>query len=684
MAGPPNQAVFLSYASEDSAAALRICEALRAAGIEVWFDQSELRGGDAWDRKIRKQVHDCALFIALVSRHSNARTEGYFRREWRQAVERTHDIADDAPFLLPVTIDDTTEGNARVPDQFRDVQWTRLRDGATTTAFTDRVLRLLASDPAVAATAALPVRARAGAAPVRSRTAITARGTWWRSGPAWLTLAVLLTAAGYFGLRQYLSSRPGAAPAGGAVTAAKTSASVPSAIPEKSVAVLPFVNLSSDKEQEYFSDGLTEELINLLAKIPELRVSARTSSFYFKGKPTMIADVAKVLGVANVLEGSVRKSGNTVRVTAQLIRADTGYPIWSDTYDRPLHDIFKIQDEIASSVITGLELSLLGGRQPRAVQTTNTEAYTRYLHARSLSYFGSSAADLERAVGELKQAVKLDPGFAPAWALLANMLGVESSLYATIQFASARVEAGAAAQKALALDPDLPLAHVALGRLLYEVDWNWDAADAEFKKAIALEPGSTEPYRLAGYLAMTRGRFAEALVLFKRAVAADPLQPWNYVATGYAAYRTGDLANAELLYRKAFELAPAVGKWHYVLGSSLLIRGQAAAALTEMRRETNDGFRQCGMALALDALGRKSEADAALALAVQSHGGQRAYLIALIYAARHQPDQAFAWLERAIRQRDGDMLYIKGDPMAASLVSDPRYRLIMQKMQLAD
>ena len=670
------QAVFLSYASEDATAALRICESLRAAGIEVWFDQSELRGGDAWDRQIKKQVHECALFIAVVSAHSNARTEGYFRREWRLAVERTHDIAEDAPFLLPVTIDDTTEASARVPDQFREVQWTRLRDGAPTKAFTDRVQRLLASEPAVAAPAA--------AASATPRAAIDSRGSWWRSGPALLMFAVLLIGAGYIGVRHFLSSRPGAVPAGAAVAVANIPAAASSAIPAKSVAVLPFVNLSSDKEQEYFSDGLTEELINLLAKIPELRVSARTSSFYFKGKPTMIADVARMLGVANVLEGSVRKSGNTVRVTAQLIRANTGYPIWSDTYDRPLHDIFKIQDEIASSVISGLELSLLGGQRPRAVPTTNTEAYSRFLHARSISYLGISAADLERAVGELQQAVKLDPGFAPAWALLANILSVESSLYANIQFASARAEASAAAQKALALDPDLPLAHVAMGRLLYEVDWNWDAADAELKKALALAPGSAEPYRLAGYLALTRGRFAEALRLLKRAVVADPLQPWNYAVQGYVVYRTGNLAEAESLYRKALDFAPTVGKWHYLLGSSLLIRGQAAAALTEMQRETNDGFRQCGIALALDALGRKREADAALALAVQSYGGQKAYLIALIYAARHQPDQAFAWLERAVRQRDGDMLYIKGDPMTASLVSDPRYRLILQEMQLAD
>jgi len=167
-------------------------------------------------------------------------------------------------------------------------------------------------------------------------------------------------------------------------------------------------------------------------------------------------------------------------------------------------------------------------------------------------------------------------------------------------------------------------------------------------------------------------------------VSADPLQPWNYMVTGYVAYRTGDLAKAEALYKKALELGPTIGKYHYLLGSLLLVRGQAPAGLIEMERETNGGFRQCGLVLALDALGHKSEADQALAAAVQTYGGQKAYLIALIYAERHQADSAFAWLDRAVRQRDGDLLYIKGDPLISKLVADPRFKLIMQRMQLAD
>jgi len=378
MGSLPKQAVFLSYASEDSAAARRICDALRAAGIEVWFDQSELRGGDAWDRQIRSQVRDCALFVAVVSRNSNARSEGYFRREWRLAVERTHDMADDAPFVLPVAIDETVEANARVPDQFREVQWTRAPDGVPAPTFVERVCRLLAFDQpvAVAVATGAPTGAAGAAAPARNS---KRRGSIWRSRPAMLVIAAVVLGTGYYAEDRYRLAHPAAIPPGGLGPHARSVASLQSAVPEKSVAVLPFVNMSSDKEQEYFSDGLSEELINLLAKIPELRVSARTSSFYFKGKPTMIADVARALGVANVLEGSVRKSGNTVRVTAQLVRASNGYPIWSDTYDRPLNDIFKIQDDIAASVINGLKLSLLGAQQPRAARTANTETYNLFL-----------------------------------------------------------------------------------------------------------------------------------------------------------------------------------------------------------------------------------------------------------------------------------------------------------------
>jgi serine/threonine protein kinase/Tfp pilus assembly protein PilF len=454
--------------------------------------------------------------------------------------------------------------------------------------------------------------------------------------------------------------------------------------PAHSVAVLPFVDMSENKDQEYFSDGLAAELLDLLAKVPGLVVIARTSSFSFKGKSEDIPTIAKKLNVANILEGSVRKSGDRLRVTTQLVRADTGVHIWSETYDRELKDVFKVQDDIAESVVSALKVSLLKLQLPREASTANDEAYTLYLQSQAIAYSGRSPADSEKARYYLKQTLKLDPSFAPAWAALANNLAGDYSAFGTLQFQETRAEAHAAADQALKLDSLLPLAHVSMGRLLYEIDWDWDASEVEIDRAIALEPGNAEPYRLAAYIKTTRGHFDEALGLLKSAVALDPLQPWNYVATGFATYRIGDLAEAERDYRKALDLNPTGGKLHYLLGSVLLVRGQPSAALDEMARETDDGYRQCGLALAFDALGRKSEADRELAAAESKFAGEKAYWIALIYAARDERERAFTWLDRAFRQRDGGLLWIKGDPLLANLVSDPRYSTFLRKMKLAN
>ncbi len=496
-----------------------------------------------------------------------------------------------------------------------------------------------------------------------------------------LLVGTAVVAYRYVALERRVGSGHGSTSAATSAPASQSIAGAPVVPTEKSIAVLPFVNMSSDKDQEYFSDGLSDELINLLAKVPELHVSARTSSFYFKGKQTLIADVAKALGVANVLEGSVRRSGKTLRVTAQLVRADNGYPIWSDTYDRPLDDIFKIQDDIAGAVVNGLKVSLLGHKLPRATRTTSTEAYSLYLKAASIHYYSVSSADFAHARGLLQRALTLDPTFAPAWALLGINLAVEYSLFGTISLAQAHAQAHAAVDQALKIDPELAAAHAALGRVLYEVDWSWDAADTEIKKAIALEPGDAESYRLAGYIQITHGRFDAALQSLDRAISLDPLQSWNHIVKGYAAYRKGDLDHAERYYRRALELNPVSAKFHYVLGSLLLVRGQPDAALEEMHRETDGGFRQCGLVLALDALGRKAEANQALAVAERDLAGKKAFLIASIYAARKDRDRAFLWLERALRQRDGELLFIKGDPLFRDLMSDPRYQALMQKMQ---
>ncbi len=304
--------VFVSYASQDAEAAQNVCQALRAAGIEVWFDQSELRGGDAWDQSIRKQIKTCALFIPVISRSTHDRDEGYFRLEWKLAVDRCHLMAADKAFLLPAVIDDTRDDDDRVPERFREVQWTRLPDGATPAAFVERVRRLLSGEltPGPTKTAATPA-ARGSAAPTNPEPVLTS----WRSKAALLVpIALVLVAFGYLVANRLVLPKRGAEIGAAAPPTAQSTPASAFKPPPHSIAVLPFVNMSGEKEQEYFSDGLTEELLNSLAAINGLQVAARTSAFSFKGKDTDIGTIARKLNVGAVLEGSVRRSANTVHI----------------------------------------------------------------------------------------------------------------------------------------------------------------------------------------------------------------------------------------------------------------------------------------------------------------------------------------------------------------------------------
>jgi TolB-like protein len=321
-----SHAVFLSYASQDAEAAQKICEALRAAGIEVWFDQSELRGGDAWDQSIRKQIKTCALFLPVISQNTHDRDEGYFRLEWKLAVDRCALMAADRAFLLPVVIDDTRDDDERVPERFREVQWTRLPGGVTPAAFVERVRRLLSGELSQEPTRTASAAAQVPAAPSTRKPVLA----FWQSKAALLAaITVLVVALGYFVANRLVLSTRGAEVGAAASPAAHSAPAIAFNPPPHSLAVLPFVNLSGDKEQEYFSDGLTEELLNSLAEINELQVAARTSAFSFKGKDTDIGTIARKLNVGAVLEGSVRRSANTIRITAQLINAVTGFHLWS-------------------------------------------------------------------------------------------------------------------------------------------------------------------------------------------------------------------------------------------------------------------------------------------------------------------------------------------------------------------
>src|SRR5579862_7844928 len=316
-----SRAVFISHASQDAEAAGRICEALQAAGIEVWFDQSELRGGDAWDQSIRKQIKTCALFLPVISRNTHDRVEGYFRLEWKLGVDRSHLISADQAFLLPVVIDDTRDDDERVPERFREVQWTRLPGGLTPPTFVERVQRLLSPETSTAIRA--PASGLSAAAPAIRRMDRGARGANFAVA---LCGTVVILALAYFVFDKFRISKHIAAPSASSVTARSVDTTAPTFTPPPhSIAVLPFVNMSGNKEQEYFSDGISEELLDSLSRLNDLQVAARTSSFSFKGKDVDISTIAHKLNVAAVLEGSVRRSGNTIRITVQLISAVTGF-----------------------------------------------------------------------------------------------------------------------------------------------------------------------------------------------------------------------------------------------------------------------------------------------------------------------------------------------------------------------
>jgi TolB-like protein len=670
----PSKGVFLSYASEDAGVAKRICDALRVAGIEVWFDQSELRGGDAWDQKIRQQIRDCALFVPIISAHTQARPEGYFRLEWKLAVDRSHLMAAEMAFLLPVVVDATTEPEALVPTQFREVQWTRTRAGEVLAAFVDRIAALLNQPvaPHVGSSERGVSRAPAGrlsivlttlsvAAVVALVTAMAIRGGWLWHKPV---------------------------PKVEASTASAPVATTPAAIPEKSVAVLPFLDMSEKKDQDYFSDGLSEELIDMLTKVPELRVSARTSSFYFKGKQATIADIAKTLNVANVLEGSVRKSGNHLRITAQLVRADNGYHLWSETYDRRLDDIFKVQDEIAGAVVKALKISLIGGSLPASTGTQNVEAYNLVLQSKSMGRRAHERVEYERAVEYARKAVDADPQFADAWAQLSDSLTVlADTLGPHVPSKQLIEEARRAAKQALKLNSELADAHLAYARFLSDIDFDLPGAEAQILQALALDPNQSLALEWTGRDAAFRGQLDKALELVQQSVAVDPVNAWRYNWLSLIYAFAGKYPEALAANRKMLDLDPGFRE-DYVCNAAWvsLLKGDPAAALTEIESDKN-ALENCGerLVLAYDALGRKAEADAALANLEKQHADDDAYGIGQVYANRGQVDQAFGWFDRAYRQHDFGLLSMKIDPLIEKNVrSDPRFDAILRKLHLLD
>jgi TolB-like protein/Tfp pilus assembly protein PilF len=494
-----------------------------------------------------------------------------------------------------------------------------------------------------------------------------------------MIIAVLLLAVGYFAFDKFVL-----APRRQATQLPNESSSAGNA---QSIAVLPFVNMTSDKEQEFFSDGLSEELLNQLAQIPQLRVIARTSSFSFKGKEVDVRTIASTLNVANVLEGSVRKSATTLRITAQLIRASDSSHLWSQTYDRAITDVFKVQDEIARDVVAALKVKLLPTQElPKAQRTSNTEAYQEYLQGR---FFISrhSEKETDQAQAAFGRAVQLDPKFALAWAGLAQTqvwycnFSSEGGLNG---FNAHLAAARAAVDRALSLEPDLPDALLPRATIESNFDYNWKGAAETLRKALVLAPRDSAILAWAGNLAGTRGEGTQAVDLLKRAVALDPV---NAQARGFLAgalLATGNREEARMEYARGSELNPSAPYSQAGVGHTYLLEGKFEEAATAAQKDAADWARLLIVSCARWGQKQFPESEAALAKLIETDGETAAYQVAEAYGYRNDKDHAFEWLERAHRQRDAGLPGLRGDTLLANLHDDPRWDAFLRKMGLAD
>jgi TolB-like protein/Tfp pilus assembly protein PilF len=449
-----------------------------------------------------------------------------------------------------------------------------------------------------------------------------------------------------------------------------------------SIAVLPLVNLSRDPDQEYFADGLAEELLDLLAKVPGLHVAARTSAFSFKGKNDDARTIAEKLNVATLLEGSVRKSGDEVRITTQLISAKDGYHLWSETYDRKLTDVFAVQDEIARSVVAALRLQLLPDQRPR--RAVNPEAYTNYLLGRQ--FFNRATLDgYRRAAKAYEKALEIDPGFAPALAGLAHTTYwlADSGGTSVAEIAEGQRRAREYADKAIALAPDLAEAYEARGSIRSATEWDWAGARADFQRALELSPENADALSdYALYVLRPLGLVQEGIASARKAAQLDPLNGRRWTTLGSALICAGRLDEARAALDRSLEINPEQAFAPGWLGLLQLLQGQPDVALQSFQRSTNEVFRLQGAAISQHALGHEAESVAALDALIARHSHDAAYQIATVYARRGDEDRAFEWLERARAQRDGGLTLLQVDPMMRSLRDDPRYKAFLKTINL--
>lgn len=448
----------------------------------------------------------------------------------------------------------------------------------------------------------------------------------------------------------------------------------------KSIAVLPFVNMSADSDNEYFSDGLSEELLNLLTKIPELRVAARTSSFSYKARDVNITQIGEELNVTHVLQGSVRKTGNHVRITAQLVKVDNGFQLWSENFDRTLDDIFVVQDEIAKAVVDKLSINLLGTMTE--TKKTDPEVYSLYLQGNYFINLGGEE-NLEKAFAALKQALAIDPDYAPAWVSLQLTYGFQmrANPAAREEFRALQSEA---IERALAIDENLASAWAALAyqRSFYDSDWH--GARIAIKEALRLEPNNTSVIGVAASVASTSGRLSEAIELFEKAASLDPLSLPVLMALGNRYLRVGRIDDAFDAFDRVRGINPDYPDLSLVLGRAYMMRGDLENALLETEKKPDMFYYRHQKANLLYMMGKETEAQTLINELLETSADKVPGAMATVYAWRGEGDSAFEWLEIAYEQHDARPAAFLGNLWWRKLTGDPRYSTFVEKIGLME
>jgi TolB-like protein/Tfp pilus assembly protein PilF len=635
------RSVFLSYASHDAAIATSVCQFLENHGVSCWMAPRDVKPGAQYADAIVRAINEARALVLVMS--ASAVDSAHVAREVERAASKRKQI-------IPFRIDGAAL-NPELEYFLSNSQWIDVPALGMPAALA-KLVEAVGQGWAIAANT-VPLSKSAEHAGGRKR---------------FIAIAAALIGVGaavLIGSRVW-TSRP------------EASASLPNS--GKSIAVLPFVDLSQKHDQEYFGDGMSEEILDLLAKIPGLTVIGRTSSFQFKGRNEDLRAIGAKLNAAHVLEGSVRTSGDQIRVTTQLINTQTGTHEWSETYDRHIGDVLKLQDAIAAAIVRELQLTVVDGQLNSRPTLTNLEAYDLVLRGRHAADRWDQEGAYQ-AITLFQEALDHDPTSADAAAALAytyEKLGAYGALPAAVAFEKAR----RATELALRYDPQNSVAHLVLGKVHLLNDWDWLAAERELRSAAALAPGSADPLIGEARLSTVLGRCDEALRQIEAALVLDPMNPNSFDTLWWIQACRGHWPEAEAAMRRALEIRPTYGLGHYFLGLTSLERADYGGALSEMQKEPIDMVKQQGLIIIYHALGRKADSDGALAGWLKEE--HFAYSVAQVYAFRSQPNEAFRWLEQAYSDKSAFLPYLKTDLLLRSLQADSRFKAFLKKMNLPE